>query len=121
MNIKTNPFTVVFTDEMYTSITVSLVKKEDELKLAKLFELFLLEHDISFVSTEKQGLEALGRDRTYALKRIPGKLDLDVSAINAAMNEVKKDITIAEAEDLLNAPINDGVISANIKSENTAL
>jgi hypothetical protein len=110
MIIKTNPFTVVFTNEMYTSISVSLVKKEDELKLARLFELFLLEHDISFVSTEKQGLEATGRDRTYSLKRIPGKLNLDISAINVAMDEVKKDITIAEAEELLHAPINDGVL-----------
>jgi hypothetical protein len=124
MNIKTNPFTVVFTDEMYTSISVSLVKKEDELKLARLFELFLLEHDISFTSIERQSVdEIIVKERIYSEKYF-----IDKIAIDAAMNEVKKDLTIAEAEELLNAPINDGVyipvsndgiLTANITPQNT--
>ncbi|MFA5395541.1 MAG: hypothetical protein WC346_05915 [Methanogenium sp.] len=115
MKINTNPFTIVFTDETTTSISVSLVNKSDELKLAKLFEMFLLEHDIPFNSIERQGQEKDGRQRSYTLKKIPGKLDINTTAIDNAMEEIKKSLTISEAESLLNVSEKDGI--ELIKSE----
>lgn len=110
MKITTNPFTIVFTNEDATSISVSLINKKDELKLAKLFEMFLLEHDIPFSSIERQGQEIDGRERSYRLRKFPGKLDIDATAVDNAMKEIEKSLTISETKSLLNAPAEDGVL-----------
>ena len=98
--LKTTSFGIKFTTPELLSIEVTLNNPKDVLKLARLYELFLLEHDIPYTSTEKYGCDYIGTDRTYPLVKNPGKTDIDIDKINDAMNVIKETLTISEIEKL---------------------
>lgn len=101
LNDKREPFGIKFTNTNGLTIEVQLANPDDVLELARLYELFLLSHDIPFVSTEKYKGEIDGRNRVYTQRRMPAIREINKAAIGDALNDVKKNVTVAECDELI--------------------